>query len=88
MNLLGKPLGFILRGNPFMGGFLRMLKGRPKDLGDSHADQIFVFRGSPECFAVRLPQEIHPSAASAPVKTTHIQVTLASLCILKYTKSA
>ncbi len=35
---------------------------RPKDLGGSHADQIFVFSGSPECFAVRLSKEI----ASAP----------------------
>ncbi len=37
-----------------MGGFLRMLEARPKDLGGPDADQIFALRGSPECFAVRL----------------------------------
>ncbi len=44
-----------------MGGFLRMLEARPKDLGGSYADQIFVLRGSPECFAVRLSKEIVPA---------------------------
>ncbi len=44
-----------------MGGFLRMLEVRPKNLGGSHADQIFVLRGSLECFAVRFPKGLAPS---------------------------
>ncbi len=37
---------------------LKAMEVRPKDLGGSHADQIFVLRGSPECFAVRLSREL------------------------------
>ncbi len=55
--LLRKHLRSILRGDPFVGGFLRVSEGRPKDLGGPHADQIFVFRGSPKCFAVLLLEE-------------------------------
>ncbi len=54
-----------------MGGFLRMLEARPKDLGGSHADQIFVLRGLPECFAVRFSEEMGP-ASPHPMKSSKV----------------
>ncbi len=59
-----------------MGRFLRMSEERPKDLGGPHADQIFAFRGSPECFAVRLPAENTPALSRHAVENFGPQTNL------------